>query len=135
MAELPITRGVFLCENVIVEEHTRKVSLINCFTKLLVESLPSPPQQFNVFAIFVNGNGSIPVRLAVTKIEPNLEGENDIFVFTGAFRFVDPFQELRTLIPITKLVFDVAGEYEVVLESNGEFLAQTRFELRVEGNT
>lgn len=132
MAELPITRGVFLCEKVIVEERTRKVSLINCFTKLYVDAFPSSPQQFNVFAIFVNGNGTVPVRLVVTKVETELEDDTDVFEFVGTLRFTGPLQELRTLIPINNLVFDVAGGYEITLESNGEFLAQTRLELAVE---
>jgi hypothetical protein len=32
MAERPMARAVFLCERVIVEEGTRNVSLVNCFT-------------------------------------------------------------------------------------------------------
>ncbi len=61
MFELPVVRGVFLCENVIVEERSRNVSLINCFSRRLAEQFPTPPQRFVLYAVFVNGLGTIPI--------------------------------------------------------------------------
>ena len=63
MFELPVVRGVFLCENVIVEERSRNVSLINCFTRKLVDQFPTPPQRLVVCAVFANGLGKIPIEL------------------------------------------------------------------------
>ena len=37
MNERPMTRGLFLCEKVVVEEGTRSVSLVNFFTVRLIE--------------------------------------------------------------------------------------------------
>src|SRR5688572_13316982 len=105
MAELPITRGVFLCENVIVEAGTRNVSLINCFTKRFVDVFPSPPQHFNVFAIIIDGHGTMPLRLLVL----DLKDDRLLFEFTGTVRYTSPLQELRTLIPVSNLVFPTAG--------------------------
>lgn len=128
MAELPITRGLFLCENVIVEETTRKVSLINCFTKLFVEAFPSPPQQFYAFAILTNGYGTMPLRFVLT----DLYDGSELLEHEGVLEFADPLDERRALIPVRNMVFDTPGLYEISLESNGAYLARARLELRVE---
>lgn len=130
MAELPIARGLFLCERVIVEETTRNVSLINCFTRLVVDSFPSPPQSFSAFAILTNGNGTMPLRLTVSDPKE----QRELLDIIGVMTFTDPLHILRPMILIRQLVFPTAGKYEIVLDSDGEFLAQTQLEMLTTGS-
>jgi hypothetical protein len=45
----PTAIALSLCEQIIVEEITHNVTLVNCFTRLRVHELPSPPQSLIVF--------------------------------------------------------------------------------------
>jgi hypothetical protein len=125
MIEPPIAKGVFLCEAVIVEEETRNVSLINCFTRRVVDGFPSPLQQFYVFAIVTNGYGTMPLRMVVT----DLNDGSELLAVIGVLEFSDPLDEKRALVPVKNLVFRHPGVYEVALESNGAYLTRARFKL------
>jgi hypothetical protein len=57
MVPLPTVLGLIVCEKVIVEERTKNVSLISCFDRLVVEQVPTPPQQIAVFSTLTDGQG------------------------------------------------------------------------------
>jgi hypothetical protein len=54
MVPLPIVLGLSVCERVIVEEGTQNLTLVSCFTKLLVDQFPSQPRP--------DRNGGVPRR-------------------------------------------------------------------------
>jgi hypothetical protein len=64
MIPRPIALGLTICEKAIVEERTRNLTLVSCFTKLIVEDFPSLPQRFALFAVLTDGlgNGTIVVE-------------------------------------------------------------------------
>ena len=123
MFELPVVRGVFLCENVIVEERSRNVSLINCFTRKLVDQFPTPPQRLVVCAVFANGLGKIPIELEII----DLADEELVYWQLASVTFTDPVQEVRFVYRVHDLTLPQPGSYEVTLSSNGEPLGRTRF--------
>lgn len=123
MFELPVVRGVFLCENVIVEERSRNVSLINCFTRKLVDEFPSSPQRLVVYAVFANGLGTIPIELEVLDLD---DGEV-VYSQSVDITFTDPVQELRFVYRVHDLILPQSGSYEVTLTSSSEPLGRTRF--------
>jgi hypothetical protein len=57
MIPRPIALGLTICEKIIVEEKTRNVTLVSCFSKLIVEGFPSPSQRFAVYAVLTDGLG------------------------------------------------------------------------------
>jgi hypothetical protein len=69
MNEVPIARGRFLCEQLIVDHYTRNVSLINCFTSWPIDHFPSRPQRFSIFAALTNGSGGIMMRVVVARLD------------------------------------------------------------------
>ena len=118
MPELPIVRGVFLCDTVIAEERTRNLTLVNCFTSRLVEEFPTPPQKFAVVALLVNGLGTIPIDLRIVS----LEDDTQVFHRQFSIPFTDPLQETRFVYRVQSLSFPNPGGYEVSLASAGEIL-------------
>ena len=47
--------GLVTCEQVIVEDRTKNITLVNCFGKRLVQTIPSEPHSFAVFALLTDG--------------------------------------------------------------------------------
>ncbi len=123
MFELPVVRGVFLCENVIVEERSRNVSLINCFTRKLVDEFPSSPQRLVVYATFAKGLGTIPIELEVLDLD---DGEV-VYSRSVDITFTDPVQEMRFVYRVHDLILSQSGSHEVTLTSCSEPLGRTRF--------
>jgi hypothetical protein len=50
MVPTPIALGLTLCEKVIVEEATRNITLVNCFSRLRAAAFPFQPVPFSVCA-------------------------------------------------------------------------------------
>jgi hypothetical protein len=91
VAEVPVARGLLLCERVIIEEQTRNISLINCFNRRLVGDFPSRPQEFNVYAVLANGRGTMQVDCRVTSLaDDTVVYERPVLV-----SFADPLTEAR----------------------------------------
>jgi hypothetical protein len=78
MVPPPIALGLTLCDYVIVEEGTKKVSLIGTFTGIAVDHFPAVPQPFSVFSALIDGLGDATMnrRLAKRSIP-----ERDGFIF------------------------------------------------------
>lgn len=125
MEESPVARGLFLCERVIIEEGTRNVSLINCFTRRLVPTFPTPPQQLAVYSALTNGRGTIRMALRVAAMS------DDVVAYERSIpiAFPDPLVETRFLFRIHSLVFPHPGSYEFSLLVAETPVAVTRCEV------
>src|SRR5437762_14205083 len=73
MEPRPVVLGLTLCDYVIVEERTKKVSLIGTFTGLGVPDFPAQASPFSVFTVLTDGLGSATIELLVTHMETNAE--------------------------------------------------------------
>lgn len=118
MTELPVVKGLMVCEAVITDLNTRNTSVINRFTTLKLKQFPTPPRKVSVFAALSNGSGRIPVRLL---IDP-LNGGDTIYQFNAIIEFPDPLQEVRFILNIPDLVFEAPGAYDVQLLGGRELL-------------
>jgi hypothetical protein len=123
MAQIPTAIGLLVCEQVIIEERTHNITLVNCFTLRKIGSFPSEPQRFAVFALLTDGQGDIDLKLVIERLDTGEE----IFSQPRSLRFPDPLEEVRFLFRITTCSFPVARRYDVVLFAEGHELARHRF--------
>jgi len=119
MNELPVVKGLMVCEAVITDLNTRNTSVINRFTTLKLKEFPTPPRKVAVFAALSNATGRIPLRV---RIDP-LSGDESICRFDAVIDFPDPLQEIRFILNIPDLVSPEPGSYDVLLFSGLEPLA------------
>ena len=129
MAVNPVCRGLVLCEKLVVEERSRNVTLVNCFSTRVVPVFPSPPDPFVVYAVLAGGRDTIMVTLRITRLS---DGE-DILHQRQPLTFPDPVDEVRFLYRTAAVVYPTPGRYEVVLESDDGPIAETRVEIRQRG--
>ena len=122
----PMVLGLTICEKGIVEEGTRNVTLVNTFTRLVVEEFPSPPQRFSVYSMLTDGLGDATILLTVT----NLETDEEVDRIERRFRFPDRLAEVRLLFRIRECSFPVEGTYQITLSIDGEWLSERRLQVR-----
>jgi len=125
MIQKPVAIGLFLCQEIIIEETTRNVTPVNCFTMRRVEGFPSDPFPFVVFAILTDGLGEARLEVAIQRLD-NLE---EVYRRGAPFHFTDPLQEVRCLFRIRDCSFPVPGSYEADLFADKESIAQRKFRI------
>lgn len=69
MAKLPIAIGLLACDQVVVEETTRNVTPVNCFTYKRFRSFPAEPTTFVVLAFLTDGLGEIGLEVALQSLD------------------------------------------------------------------
>src|SRR5436190_1412985 len=124
--ELPVARGLFLCDWLIVDAQTNKVSLINLFDRVRVTQFPSIPKPFVVYALLTDGFGDIEMRVDIESDD----GEHLVYSKTLRVRFSDRLAPAHCRFTITSCSFPNAGGYQVVLYANGSPVAQTTVDVR-----
>lgn len=125
MSQLPVVVGLTICEQIIVEAETHNLTLVNCFSRREVETIPSEPISFVVFATLTNGAGDVPLAVQISR----LDTLDEIYVREMVLRFPDPLAEVRLRLRIRDCVFPVAGLYSVFLLAKDEMVAQRRLRI------
>jgi hypothetical protein len=125
MSQIPTVIGLLLCEQVVIEERTHNVTLVNCFTRYNAEMFPSERQRFAVFAALTDGFGDIELKLAIQR----LATQEEIYHALRTLRFADRLQEVRFLFRVTSCSFPAAGPYDVILFADGSELARHRIQV------
>ena len=122
----PIALGLTLCDLVIVEEGTRKQSLIGTPLRLKANRFPYIPPPFFAHSALADGFGPATIHLLGIRLDNGEEiGRKEREV-----QFADRLQELHVLFRIDHWVFPVAGAYEFSLYVDGECVTRRRVIIR-----
>jgi len=131
MAKRPVVIGLLLCEQVIVDEQTKYVTPVNCFTYRDVEQIPSEPVTFCVVAFLTDGLGDVRIEVVIRRLADEVD---EVFQREAVFRFTDPLHTRRFTVRLRNFSFPSEGEYEVVLLADREMIAQRNFKVRQQEN-
>jgi hypothetical protein len=121
MIQRPSAVGLILCQQVIVEERTRNVTLVNSFGRLEVDGFPSSPQSFTVHAILTDGLGEVAIDLAIARLD-TLE---TIYARSWRTTWENPLRVIHFLARVNSCSFPVAGWYQVSLAADNEPITRT----------
>ena len=124
MAKLPVAVGLSLCEQVVIEEKTHNVTLVNCFTARTAARFPSEPIPFVAYALLTDGLGEITLEVVIQR----LDTLDVVHRRSATARFTDPLQTMRCRIRL-RSSFPIPGHYQVTLLANGAFLAQRKMQI------
>lgn len=124
MIQRPEAIGLALCEQVIIEEKTHNITLVNSMSHLRVREIPSEPYRFVVYARLTDGLGDGKIRLEVAR----LDTLDEILVKEIPAAFPNPLQEVR-LISRASLSFPVEGRYQISLLADGVIITQRTFQV------
>ncbi len=118
----PTALALILCEQVIVDHHSRNPSPINIFTGLAVERFPSEAQRFSVFAALTDSQGSGRLELRAVRLDTGDQFYSQQYPIT----FPDRAMVLNVNIRVRGLRFPVPGVHEFLLLVDGHLIAQRR---------
>ena len=96
MRQIPVARGLAVCDCVIVEERTRNISMINCFTTKRVSAFPAEVR-FAIVAFLADGNGDIPMIVCIER----LDTVETVYLSSHTLTFHDRMQEVRFVLRIS----------------------------------
>ena len=68
MLQRPMAIGLTVCEQVIVEEKTHNITMVNCFRRLSLRNSPSSPQRLAIHTILTDGHGTGKIRLHLVRL-------------------------------------------------------------------
>ena len=122
MVPPPICPGLTICNYVLIEERTTKVSTIGAFNVFRAKAFPFSPLPFCVFTILTGGHGDAAVELMVT----DLESDEEVVSVSSAMRFRERFSEVRVLFRLSAIQFLKAGAYLFTLLVDGDWVAHKR---------
>src|SRR5947199_10311108 len=105
MAPAPAAIGLTLCDYVIVEQGTNKISIIGSFTRLRLSPFPAIASPFSVCALLTGGLGDITMELKVTRLDTGAETA----VHRKQLHFPNKLAEVLYRPRLPKVVFPVPG--------------------------
>src|SRR5262245_22970608 len=115
MSPAPTALGMQLCDGLIVEEHTRRVSLISCFSALRSAHFPTGFRPFWVFADLTDGSGLGTAELMVVRAA---SGET-VYAESKPIRFVDRLRVVQYGWRVSGCSFPAPGRYFITLRVDG----------------
>jgi hypothetical protein len=116
---------------VIVEEGTRKVSLLGIFTSVALEEFPGAPLPFSVCATLSDGSGDVIIRLVVAR----LDTDEEVYSVEETVRFPNKLAEVLFYVYIQECSFPAPGFYQFTLSANGEWVAHRRLRVYQKGDS
>jgi hypothetical protein len=125
MNQPPIAIGLSLCEQVVIEEKTRNLTLVNCFNHRRVSRFPSEEISFIVLALLTDGLGDMTIDLVIYRSDTMEE----VFRRSNQVQLASPLNEYRLRVGVEKCSFPTAGSYHVSLLADNELIAQRRLKV------
>ncbi|MBI1915497.1 MAG: hypothetical protein HYS12_12295 [Planctomycetes bacterium] len=123
MVPTPTALGLTICEQVIVDRHSRNPSPINIFLGMGVERFPSDPQRFSVFATLTDGQGAGTLELVGIR----LDTDNKVYHQRFPITFPDRGTLVNISIRVRTVRFPAPAWYEFSLLVDGAPVARRRF--------
>ena len=120
----PIVLSINICDSIIRDEVTKKVSLIGLFSTINTTNFPAVHQTMHVYVALTNGHGKYKteIRFCDTKGQAiaGLEGE---------LNFQSPLQTVELNLPWSGLRLEEAGAYFVEVLCDGKSISSRKFQV------
>jgi hypothetical protein len=124
MDELPVVKGLLVCERVEQDRRTGNVSVVNRFRRLRSPAYPSPPRLVSVFAALSDGYGRFTFQVVVTNLSTEAQARTE----RREMLLADRLAEVQVVFHLPAFSFPVPGWYEFTLYADAEPLVSQRVE-------
>lgn len=104
----PIVLSINICDNIIRDETTKKVSLIGLFSTIRANVFPCTHPQMHVYIVLTNGHGGYRTEIRFLDVDSKA-----IVSMVGELNFQDPLQIVELNMCWQQLHFNKPGEYTV----------------------
>lgn len=126
MAVQPILLALVLCDTVIREQGTNKVSLIGTFNSLSAATFPCIHGTFWVYIAITEGRGRYSTKLRITSLTTG----NVVFELPGDIEFAGPTSVGELVFQLNGIRFDTPGMYAVEFLSGNVLLGSRKINVQ-----
>ncbi len=119
----PCVLSINVCDNVIRDEATKKVSLIGLFNTIKANSFPCKHPLMHVYVALTNGHGKCKTEIRFLSLKDN----KPIAWMEGELDFQNPLQVAELNMCWQNLTFEKEGEYEVEVRCDGTRIQARKF--------
>jgi|ERR1043165_2861325 hypothetical protein len=127
----PRCKAILLCEKILVEPRTKRLSLINVFRSLQLTVVPGQTAPMVVYVQLVDGIGRYDITLQIRDLaQDRIIGKGrGLKVF-----FPDPLSVHEVTLRIPPLPISHSGKYDVIVFANGQEIDRQQFTIVVPEN-
>lgn len=119
----PIVLSVNICDTIIRDETTKKVSLIGLFSAIKANTFPSTHSLFHVYVALTNGHGLYKTSLRIVNIQ-----KNEVLIsIDGDLNVANPLQVIELNVGLQGLRLSGPGKYSVQVLCEGEPIGSREF--------
>ncbi|MCK4232776.1 hypothetical protein KAX21_07490 [candidate division WOR-3 bacterium] len=114
---VPICQAIVVCDNIIREEHTRKLSLMGLFNSIKATTFPIRHAKMHIYIALTDYKGDAEATLKFL----NPEGE-ELAKLSGPLRFANKLSVLELNFVINGMVFPKPGAYTIEFLVNDQLV-------------
>jgi hypothetical protein len=119
----PSVLSINVCDSIIRDEFTKKVSLIGLFNAIRANSFPCTHPLLHVYVALTNGHGRYQTDIRFL----NLADNKPIVGMKGHLEFQNPLQVVELNVCWQRLRFEKSGEYVVQVLCDGAPIGERKF--------
>ncbi|GMV98068.1 MAG: hypothetical protein AMXMBFR83_24210 [Phycisphaerae bacterium] len=121
--EIPECLSIMICDEIIRDERTGKVTLVGVFSSVFVPEVPCQHPRMWAFFSLTNGKGDYDLSL---RVEHERAGAT-VMEIRGPLKLTDPLEIADFYVELRGLPLPEAGKYWIFLTVNGEIIKQRPF--------
>ena len=121
----PTVLSINICDTVVRDEETKKVSLYGLFSVIQAVSFPAVHKVMHVYVALTNGHGKYEIGIQFV----NLKDSKALIEMKGDVTFVSPLQVAELNLKWEGIRFKEQGDYEVEILCNGERIGGRKFKV------
>jgi hypothetical protein len=125
MIQKPKVIAFLPCDQVIIEQGTRKPSIVGVFDLISADKFPAKTPRFDLFVALSDGRGDVIIDVVVTQLADN----SQLSAQSAEINFPDPLKIHHLRFRFQQLVFPSAGAYLFTLLADGEEISQYRIQV------
>jgi len=118
----PILLALVLCDTIIREAQTNKLSLIGTFNGIFASNFPCTHPSLSVYIAITEGRGRVPCKLRMTSLENN----QMVFELPGQIEFGGPTSVGELVFQLQQIQFTTPGVYAIEFWADGELLGSRK---------
>ena len=119
----PIVLAIIICDDIIRDEMSKKMSLIGLFSRIDARKFPAVHGSLHVYVSLTNGHKVYEGELRFVNDRKDMA----VFSMKGKVPFRDPLQTVELNFAIRNLKFDAPGNFSVQFYCDGIRVGERRF--------
>jgi hypothetical protein len=118
----PSLLALVLCDTIIREAGTNKLSLIGTFNGVFSNAFPCTHPSLSVYIAITEGRGKVNCKLRMIALDTNAV----IFELPGQFEFSGPISVGEVVFQLQQIRFEQPGVYAIEFWADGDMLGSRK---------